>query len=113
MKPDTFILARGSSLQAVSLHQHLCQVCQVVGSGEIRVCLLHGGYQLFGCAALRQQSFHRAQVLNLKVHGLCISSPSVPADKEDGTYYVYIDALTGAEADVFKVVETSEGTMLM
>ncbi len=35
------------------------------------------------------------------------------ADKEDGTYYVYIDALTGAEADIFKVVETSEGTMLM
>ena len=35
------------------------------------------------------------------------------AGKEDGTYYVYIDALTGAEADIFKVVETSEGTMLM
>lgn len=35
------------------------------------------------------------------------------ASKEDGTYYVYIDALTGAEVDIFKVVETSEGTMLM
>lgn len=35
------------------------------------------------------------------------------AGKGDDTYYVYIDALTGAEADIFKVVETSEGTMLM
>lgn len=35
------------------------------------------------------------------------------AGKGGDTYYVYIDALTGAEADIFKVVETSEGTMLM
>ena len=35
------------------------------------------------------------------------------ASKNDGVYYVYIDALTGAEADIFKVVETSEGVMLM
>lgn len=32
---------------------------------------------------------------------------------DDGEYYVYIDALSGSEADIFKVVETSDGTMLM
>ena len=35
------------------------------------------------------------------------------ANGNGGEYYVYIDALTGAEADIFKVVETSDGTMLM
>ena len=31
----------------------------------------------------------------------------------DGTYYVYIDALTGHELQIFKVVETEEGTLLL
>lgn len=32
---------------------------------------------------------------------------------EGSTYYVYIDAKTGRELDVFKVVESTEGTLLM
>ena len=34
-------------------------------------------------------------------------------ESEDGTYYVYIDAETGSQAEMFKVVETTEGTLLM
>ncbi len=34
--------------------------------------------------------------------------------QSDGsTYYVYIDATTGKEADIFKVIETTEGLLLM
>jgi hypothetical protein len=29
------------------------------------------------------------------------------------TYYVYIDAQTSKEADIFKVVKSTEGTLLM
>ncbi len=34
-------------------------------------------------------------------------------EKDGETYYVYIDANTGKEADIFKVVTTTEGTLLM
>lgn len=32
---------------------------------------------------------------------------------EDGDYYVYIDAITGKELEIFKVVQTNEGTLLL
>ena len=31
----------------------------------------------------------------------------------DGDYYIYIDAATGRELQIFKVVETDEGTLLL
>ncbi len=34
-------------------------------------------------------------------------------ERNGDTYYVYIDANTGKEADIFKVVKTTEGTLLM
>ena len=32
---------------------------------------------------------------------------------EGATYYVYIDALSGKQVEMFKVVETTEGELLM
>ncbi len=34
-------------------------------------------------------------------------------EKNGDTYYVYIDAKTGVEVDIFKVVKTTEGTLLL
>ena len=34
-------------------------------------------------------------------------------ERNGDTYYVYIDANTGVEVDIFKVVKTTEGTLLM
>ncbi len=34
-------------------------------------------------------------------------------ERNGDTYYVYIDAVTGREVDIFKVVKTTEGTLLM
>ncbi len=34
-------------------------------------------------------------------------------ERNGDTYYVYIDAITGYEVDIFKVVKTTEGTLLM
>ena len=35
------------------------------------------------------------------------------AEKDGDTYYVYIDALTGRQVEMFKVIVTDDGTMLL
>ena len=34
-------------------------------------------------------------------------------EAEDGEYYVYVDAKTGRELQIFKVISTDEGTLLL
>ena len=34
-------------------------------------------------------------------------------EMNDSTYYVYIDATTGKQVEMFKVIESTEGQLLM
>ena len=99
------------------------ETCEVIGIEATSYYYNHVGRDIESPTISEETARKKiSDGINVETERLCVVPIGNSSEKlcyefsgesEDGLYYVYIDAATGRQVQMFKVIESTEGTLLM